>query len=97
MASSQRLVRFRSKLNRNGEQPPPAIKFLQKFAHGTAVHKQWYGMRSMVEARNKVLKGKRYESLGDPGKRSGRDYAFQYLVATLMTVSGTSKRLRRSS
>jgi len=33
------------------------------------------------------LKGARYENLGDPGKRSGRGFAFQYLVATLMAVS----------
>lgn len=77
----------------NGKQPPPAIKWLRNFAHGTALDKRWYGMRSMVEASNKVLKGKRFENLGDPGKRSGRGFAFQYLVATLMAVSANIRKI----
>lgn len=81
------------KLTKNGEQPPPAIKWLQKFAHGTALHKQWYGMRSMVESSNKVLKGSRFENLGDPGKRSGRGFAFQYLIASLMAVSANIRKI----
>jgi hypothetical protein len=84
-----------SKVNKNGEQPPPAIKWVQKFAHGTMLHKQWYGMRSLVESNNKVLKGARHENLGDPGKRSGRGFAFQYLVATLMAVSANIRKIAK--
>lgn len=84
-----------SETNRTSEQPPPAIKWIQKFAHGTALHKQWYGMRSMVESNNKVLKGTRYENLGDPGRRSGRGFAFQYLVATLMAVSANIRKIAK--
>ena len=79
--------------NDGDKQPPPAIKWLQKYPHGSVLHKRWYGMRSMVESSNKVLKGKRYENLGDPGKRSGRGFAFQYLIATLMAVSANIRKI----
>ena len=52
-------------------------------------------MRSLVESNNKVLKGKRYENMGDPGKRSGRGFAFQYLVATLMAVSANIRKIAK--
>jgi hypothetical protein len=52
-------------------------------------------MRSLVESNNKVLKGKRYENMGDPGMRSGRGFAFQYLVATLMAVSANIRKIAR--
>lgn len=84
-----------SGLERARPYPRPAIKWLQKFAHGTLTHKRWYGMRSLVESNNKVLKGKRYENMGDPGKRSGRGFAFQYIVATLMAVSANTRKIAR--
>lgn len=77
------------------KQPPPAVKWAQKFAHGSLLHRKWYGMRSMVESNNKVLKGKRFENLGDPGKRSGRGFAFQYLIASLMAVSANIRKIAK--
>lgn len=81
--------------NSTGEQPPAALKWWQKFPHATPLHQRWYGMRSMVESFNKVLKGARYENLGDPGKRSGRGFAFQYLVSTLMAVSANIRKIAK--
>lgn len=74
-------------------QPRRPLNRLQKFAHGTALHTQWYGMRSVVESSSKVLKGSRFENLGDPGRRPGRGFAFQYLIATLMAVSANIRKI----
>ena len=50
-------------------------------------------MRSLVEASNNHLKSKNFEDLGNPDKRSGRGYAFQYLLATFMGVSSNLRRI----
>ncbi len=40
-------------------------------------------MRSLVESSNKTLKGKNKEDLANVSKRSGRGFAFNYLISAL--------------
>jgi hypothetical protein len=70
-----------------------AIKHWQKFAYKSPEHKAIYGMRSLVESSNKTLKGKNYEKLGHTESRSGRGFAFNYLVATLAAVSSNLRKI----
>lgn len=51
-------------------------------------------MRSLVESFNKTLKNKRFEDLKNVGKRSGRGFAFNYLVATLCAVSANLRKIQ---
>ncbi|MCU1585941.1 MAG: hypothetical protein JWM49_2497 [Microbacteriaceae bacterium] len=70
-----------------------AIKHWQKFAYKSPEHKAIYGMRSLVESSNKTLKGKNQEKLGHTESRSGRGFAFNYLVATLAAVSSNLRKI----
>jgi hypothetical protein len=63
------------------------IKHLQKFPHESPQWNQYYGMRNMVETSNSRVKDSDHENLGDPTKRSGRGFAFQYLVSALAIAS----------
>lgn len=74
--------------NKTGEQPPPALKWLQKFPHATPLHTRWYGMRSMVESFNKVLKGARTRTSATPA--SARDAGSP--SSTLFPPSWPSRR-----
>lgn len=69
------------------------IKHLQKFPRLSRDWKDHYGMRSLVESSNKLLKDPSAEDLGNTAKRSGRGYAFQYLVSTLASASSNLRRI----
>lgn len=69
------------------------IKFLQKFTHESETWAAHYGMRSLVEASNNLVKLASAEDLGNPKKRSGRGFAFQYLASTLAVVSSNIRRI----
>ena len=71
----------------------PAVKHLPKFQFNTPTHCAWYGMRNFVEASNNHFKHNNFEDFGNPGKRSGRGFAFHYLVTTLMVVSSNLRRI----
>jgi hypothetical protein len=68
------------------------IKHLQKLPYRSAGWQAYYSMRPLVEAAHKLLKDAT-EDLGNPAKRSGRGYAFQYLASTLAAVSSNLRRI----
>lgn len=73
---------------------PQPIRFLQKFPHGTPEWHAHYGMRSLVEASNRLQKkGTRFD-IADPDQRSGRGYAFTYLSVALAVVADNIHRIR---
>ena len=72
---------------------PQPIKSQQKYAHESPIWTPWYGMRSLVEASNNLVKLASAEDLGNPKKRSGRGYAFHYLASTLAVVSSNIRRI----
>ncbi|MCU1441662.1 MAG: hypothetical protein JWP85_2659 [Rhodoglobus sp.] len=74
------------------KQPQP-IKSLQKFPGQSQTWADYYGMRSLVEASNNLLKLASAEDIGNSKKRSGRGFAFHYLAATLAAVSTNIRRI----
>jgi hypothetical protein len=81
-----------SKSKSNHKSQP--IKHVQKFAHGLEDWRRHYGMRSLVESSNKLMKNSGAEDLGNWAKRSGRGFASQYLASALAAVSSNLRRLR---
>ncbi|WP_104199436.1 hypothetical protein [Cryobacterium sp. Y29] len=73
--------------------PRLAVKHLQKFAYKSPEHRQYFGMRSLVESANATLKTKNFEDLANVSKRSGRGFAFNYLAATLAAVSSNLRKI----
>lgn len=69
------------------------IKFLQKLPYGTKEWHEAYGVRSLVESSNNLIKLASAEDIGNPKKRSGRGYAFHYLAMTLASVSSNIRRI----
>ncbi len=59
----------------------------------SAEHKANSGMRSLVESSNKTLKGKNWEDLASVSKRSGRGFAFNYLISALASVSSNLRKI----
>jgi hypothetical protein len=80
-----------AKAQENKSQP---VKHLQKFAHGLEEWRRHYGMRSLVEMSNKLMKHSAAEDLGNSAKRSGRGFAFQFLASALAAASSNLRRLR---
>ncbi len=72
---------------------PQPIKFLQKFACKSETWKRWFGVRSLVESSNNLLKLASAEDIGNSKKRSGRGFAFNYIAATLAAVSSNIRRI----
>jgi hypothetical protein len=81
----------KSAAKRNDKAQP--LKFLQKFPAKSAIWRKWYGMRSLVEASNNLLKLASAEDIGNKKKRSGRGFAFHYLAATLAAASSNIRRI----
>jgi hypothetical protein len=71
---------------------PETIKHLQKYAWMSEDWQRAYGQRNQVESSNNGLKNHRAENLGDKKARTGRGYAYTYLVATLAVVSANIRR-----
>jgi hypothetical protein len=80
----------KSKSDKKGQ----PVKHIQKFAHGLEEWRRHYGMRSLVESSNKLMKDASAEDLGNSTKRSGRGFAFNYLASALAAVSSNLRRLR---
>jgi hypothetical protein len=76
--------------SKNKQQP---VKFLQKYTHESEIWVAYYGMRSLVEASNNLLKLASGDNIGDPKRRSGRGFAFHYIAATLAAVSSNIRRI----
>jgi hypothetical protein len=55
--------------------------------------KRWYGLRSTVEHVNAHTKNPGHEDIANSGRRGGRGYAYQYLMATLAIVSGNIRKI----
>ncbi|HEX4402890.1 MAG TPA: hypothetical protein VHZ98_16330 [Galbitalea sp.] len=81
----------KSHAKRNQKLQP--LKFLQKFPCKSATWRKWYGMRSLVETSNNLLKLASAEDIGNKKKRSGRGFAFHYLAATLAAASSNIRRI----
>ena len=69
------------------------VKSLQKYAHESEIWTAYYGMRSLVEASNNLLKLASGDNIGDPKRRSGRGFAFHYIAATLAAASSNIRRI----
>jgi hypothetical protein len=80
--------------NSKSDKKGQPVKHLQKFAHGLEEWRRHYGMRSLVESSNKLMKDASAEDLGNSTKRSGRGFAFNYLASALAAVSSNLRRLR---
>lgn len=63
------------------------IKHVQRFPYMTKDWFEHYGMRNLVESSNSRFKDPEQEDLGNPKKRSGRGFAFQYLATALSIAS----------
>jgi hypothetical protein len=75
--------------------PPEAgLKFRQKYPYMGKDHTRWYGMRSLVEHSNSFFKHGAHEALGDPGRRFGKGWAYQYLMATIAVVSSNIRKIQ---
>lgn len=80
----------KSKSDKKGQ----PIKHIQKFAYGLEEWQRYYGMRSLVELSNKLMKDYRAEDLGVAAKRSGRGFPFHFLASALAAASSNLRRLR---
>ncbi|MFC9559870.1 hypothetical protein [Agromyces sp. NPDC056965] len=73
---------------------PQPLKHVQKYAHQTPEWKKFMGMRSLVEASNRLLKKSTKFNIEDPDLRSGRGYAFTYLATALAVVAENVLRIK---
>lgn len=73
------------------------VKKHQKFPHESETWRAHYGMRSLVELSNKLIKDANAEDLGNKGKRSGRSFAFHHLASALAAASSNIRRIIRFS
>lgn len=70
-------------------------KHVQKFPYKTKTWQKHYGMRNLVETKNKESKRERFAFLGDKGKRSGRGYTFNYIAATVAIVASNLRKIAK--
>lgn len=78
--------------SKSTEKPQP-LKSLQKYTHESEDWTGHYGLRSLVEASNNLIKLASADDLGNAKKRSGRGFAFQYLASTMAAVSSNLRRI----
>ena len=88
---SKRSVRANLAPNARGKQQP--IKHTQRYPYKSAQWSGFYGMRSLVEASNSLLKTKDHGDIETPTKRSGRGYAAVYLAIAYAVVASNMKRI----
>jgi hypothetical protein len=78
--------------------PPQAgLKFRQLHPFESKEWTRWYGMRSLVEHSNGFVKDGAHEALDDPQRRTGKGWAYQYLMFTIAVVSSNVRKISRSS
>ncbi|MFB6611816.1 hypothetical protein ACFCVO_15915 [Agromyces sp. NPDC056379] len=83
------------KAKRSGSpRKPQPIKHVQKFAYESLEWNKHKGMRSLVEASNRLLKKATKFDIEEPDLRSGRGYAFTYLASALAVVADNIHRIR---
>ncbi|MET4704984.1 hypothetical protein, partial [Frigoribacterium sp. UYMn621] len=70
-----------------------AIKFGQHLPHKTVEWRRQYGMRSLVESSNNLLKTDAHGDIGNPKKRSGRGYAALYITLAFSVVTSNLRRI----
>ncbi|GMA90711.1 hypothetical protein [Homoserinibacter gongjuensis] len=68
-------------------------KLQQRYPYKSHTWKRWYGLRSTVEHVNSHIKNSSHEDAANAGRRGGRGYAYQYLMATLAVVSGNIRKI----
>ncbi|GAA3658487.1 hypothetical protein GCM10022202_18740 [Microbacterium marinilacus] len=87
--------RVRSTLTGSVTIPPQVdiVKHLQRHPWGSEAWVKAYGQRNHVESSNKHLKDGRFTDLGDPKKRAGRGYAFQFLASSIAVVASSIRRI----
>ena len=88
---SKRSVRANLAPSARGKQQP--IKHTQRYPYKSAQWSGFYGMRSLVEASNSLLKTKDHGDIETPTKRSGRGYAAVYLAIAYAVVASNMKRI----
>ncbi|MGY4856836.1 hypothetical protein [Cryobacterium sp. AP23] len=76
-----------------GQQKNEPIKHVQKYPFRSPEWQDQYHMRPLVESSHKLMKDVGAEDLGNPAKRSGRGFAFQYLASTIAAVSSNIRRI----
>ena len=69
------------------------IKHWQRYAYKSPEWRSNYGLRSLVEASNSLLKTKDHGDIETPTKRSGRGYAATYLALAYAVVASNLKRI----
>ncbi|MBC7592376.1 MAG: hypothetical protein H7288_00260, partial [Kineosporiaceae bacterium] len=69
------------------------IKFGQHLPHKGAGWRRQYGMRSLVESSNSLLKTDSHGDISSTKKRSGRGYAALYLTLTFAVVASNLQRI----
>ena len=72
---------------------PQAIKFVQHLPHKGPEWRAYYGMRSLVEGSNNLLKSPAHGNIENTKKRSGRGYAATFLALTFAVVTSNLKRI----
>ena len=88
--STRKTREQRSKNDRPKMQP---IKFTQLFPYKSPGWKAHFGMRSLVESSNNLLKSATHGDIENPRKRSGRGYAATYLALTFAVVASNLRRI----
>lgn len=59
----------------------------------SAEHQAFYGMCSLIESSHKTLKDRGHEDIANPGKRSGRGFAFHYVAAALAAATTNLRKI----
>lgn len=70
------------------------LKHLQKYPYLSDTWEKWKGMRSLVEASNRLLKMSTKFNIEDPDLRSGRGFSFTFLATALAVVADNIHRIR---
>ena len=72
---------------------PQPIKFVQPLPHKGPEWRAYFGMRSLVESSNNLLKSPEHGDVANTRKRSGRGYAATFLALTFAVVTSNLKRI----
>lgn len=70
------------------------LKYRQKFPYQSPQWRAFYGMRSIIEHQNALLKDGRQEDIANPYKRGSRGYAANYLALALSVVSANWRKIK---
>jgi len=85
-----------AELSKNTLRTVPPIKWSQRCAYKTDEWRHHYGMRSLVEYSNSLLKSAMQGGVDKKEKRSGRGYAAVYLALAFAVVASNLRRILTS-